>query len=151
MKPQVSLPSSHQLAIGTQIRGRWIRATSLNPVPLRCILILSYLLRLGLPSYIFLSVFLTKTLYKKFSCAFQATCPIYFIHLSDKQAYALCTFLLRNFLQRLAISPHFCSDIFPSTLLASNFMRPSPLTWADNVIKTHNIDRKDKNCNIKML
>ena len=56
-----------------------IQSTCPHPTPWRSILILSTHLRLGLPSDLFPSGFLTKTLYTPLSSPIRATCPAHLI------------------------------------------------------------------------
>ena len=58
-----------------------IQSTPLHPTPWRSISILSYHLRLGIPSGLFLSGFPIKTLYTPLLSPISATCPAHFIHL----------------------------------------------------------------------
>ena len=68
-----------------QLSAPWassIQSTPPHPTYWRSILILSYHLRLGLPSSLFPSCFPTKTLYTPLLSPIRATCPIHLIFLN---------------------------------------------------------------------
>jgi hypothetical protein len=98
--------------------ARWIQSTASHPISLSSILILYSHLHLGLPSALFHSGFLTKTLYTCLVAPMRATCPAHLILLelitlvTFGEAYKLWSYSLCSLLQ----SPATSSLLGPNTL-----------------------------------
>jgi len=117
---------------------RCIQSTSSNPASLRSVLILSYHLRLGLPSGLFPSGFTTKTLYAFLIFPIRATCPS---HLTLHnlitltifgEVYKLRSSSLCSLLQPPATSSLLCPNILLSTLF-SNIPQSTSFPWCQRL------------------
>ena len=84
----------------------------------RSFIILSYHLRLGLPSGVFLSGFHTKTLYTSLSSPIKATCPTH-LTLFDFITRTILGELYRSLISSLCIFPH---SPVTSSLLGPNIL-----------------------------